>query len=191
MKVYLYMDKVPYLALSELINMSYLDRDTSLTRSQIYSIQEPLMTLSPHALCLFSFNTKTFMLTTFSEVVFIPRHASVYLYMQTLWLTLANFSRKRYSQTFFYGIFPKKIKSFCKSSLDDLPFSKVNHSLLSLQVSCSLALCWLQIQSSSQLHSFVSCSTSYITSYSTSRLVQEHLRRILFSSSSKTQSSLS
>ncbi|KAF2554407.1 hypothetical protein F2Q68_00034000 [Brassica cretica] len=56
-----------------------------------------------------------------------------------------------------------------KSSLDDLPFSRVNHSLLSLQVSC-IALRRLQVQSSSQLHSFTSCSTSCTTSCSTSRL---------------------
>ena len=70
----------------------------------------------------------------------------------------------------FMEYFQNFFKAFWKSSLDDLPFSKVNHSLLSLQVSCSLALRRLQVQSLSQLHSFTWRSTSCTTSCSTSRL---------------------
>ncbi|KAF3596879.1 hypothetical protein DY000_02021401 [Brassica cretica] len=80
----------------------------------------------------------------------------------------------------FMEYFQNFFKAFWKSSLDDLPFSRVNHSLLSLQVSCSLALRRLQVQSSSQLHSFTSCSTSCTTSCSTSRLVHGHLEEMFF-----------
>ena len=100
----------------------------------------------------------------------------------------------------FMEYFQNFFKAFWKYSVDDLSFSKVNHILFSLQVSCSLALRRLQVQSSSQLHSFTSRSTSCTTSCSISRLhVILHIvlhdwymdtLRNCFSSASKTQSSL-
>ena len=94
----------------------------------------------------------------------------------------------------FMEYFQNFFKSFWKSSLDDLPFSKVNHILFSLQVSCSLALRRLQVQSSSQLHSFTSRNISCMISCSNSRLyVILHdwyidTLKSYFSSASKTQS---
>lgn len=63
--------------------------------------------------------------------------------MSISWLTLANFSRKRYFQSL---------------SLMINPFSKINHSLFRLQVTFRSALNRFQVQFSSQLHSFVSRS---------------------------------